>query len=167
MKDTSNPPLRQHERLFGTITKSESCSRAFSDLLDKFEKESSKLALQILFHLLRYHDYRASLPSQSAIAEKLEASQGHVSRSFVELVEYGIVFRCRVKEFKAKEKIEYFLNPHLFWDRSEAERQERINWIRHTLEPRRKKAMARKKPAPRPKNVIDFPQLFPKIKKVK
>jgi DNA-binding MarR family transcriptional regulator len=156
MKNSSSPSSGQPERLFGTMTKSQSCPRAFSELLDEFEREASKLAFQILFHLLRHHDYRCPLPSQSAIAEKLEVSQAHVSRSFVELTKYKLIFRCLVKELKVRDKVEYFLNPQLFWDRSEAERQERINWILHVVAPKQKKPALRKKPASQPKNVIKF-----------
>jgi hypothetical protein len=122
MKDNTKTACRQSVRLFTMVTRSENCRRQTNDLADEFESNASKLALQILLRLLRQHDARNPLPSQVSIAKNLGVAKPNVSVAFAEMVQYRIIYRCRVKECNSKEKTVYFLNPELYWSGSDTDR---------------------------------------------
>lgn len=160
MKDTRKSSPRQPEYLFTMTTRSPSFSRSTTTLTRQFKLHASKLALQIHLHLLEECDPRFALLSQSVLAKELKVASSHVSNAYAELVRYGIIVRCRVKD-----EIEYFFNPELYWAGNEEDRQARIKWLKIIEEPGTKRKYTRKKQPPIADNVVNFPQPKSKTRK--
>lgn len=87
------------------------------------------VAASLLIYLVRRYSPSAYLPLSSDIARLVNKRPSQISEAFKQLVGIGEVIKVKQKSGRHK----YRLNPELYWDKSEKERNSLISQIKEFL----------------------------------